>query len=157
MDHCCYFRKYVFGVKKCGQDDCSICSPPRSPKEVFDQLRHLPDPVADGEHYKSLEDVYGCMTTEKDCPSPKSSSKKSHGIPFSPSAQTARILVLCSECLKSRVAYSRQKLKIHEEYALKRTFDCILFTCGSTLRGLEVNKLPSDPPSIQTLTERVFV
>lgn len=83
MDHCCYFRKYVFGVKKCGQDDCSICLPPRLPKEVFDQFQHLPDPVADGEHYKSFEDVYGCMTTEKDCPSLKTSGKKSHGISFS--------------------------------------------------------------------------
>jgi hypothetical protein len=93
--------------------------PPCLPKEVFDQLRHLPDPVADSEHYKSFEYVYGCMTTEKDCPSLKSSSKKSHVIPFSPSAQTARILRLCSECLKPHVVYSRQKLKIHEEYALE--------------------------------------
>ena len=91
------------------------------------------------------------MTTEKDCPSLKNSSKKSHGIPFSSSAQTACTWLLCSECLKPSIVYSRQKLKIHEEHALEHTFDCILFTCGSTLRGLEVNKLLSDPPSIHTL------
>lgn len=52
MEHCCFIRKYVFGVKKCGKEDCSICLPPRLPRDVFDQLNHLPDPVADGEHYK---------------------------------------------------------------------------------------------------------
>lgn len=27
--HCCYQRKYVFGVKKCGQLGCTICRPPQ--------------------------------------------------------------------------------------------------------------------------------
>lgn len=157
MDHCCFIRKYVFGVKKCGKDDCRICSPPRLPKDIFDQLHHLPDPVADGEHYKTFENVYGCMTTEKDCPSLKNPSKKPHGIPFSPSAQTARKLVLCSECLKPRVVYSRLKLKIDEEYALERTLAGVLFTCGSSLKELEVEHIPSDPLYVQTLMERAFV
>ena len=102
-----------------------------------------------------FEDVYGCMTTENDCPSLKTSGKKSHGIPFSPSAQTARLLVMCSECLKPRVIYSKQKLTIWEEHALERTLDNILFTCGSSLTGLEIEKLRSDPPSVQTVLGRV--
>ena len=89
----------------------------------FDDFRHIPDPVANGEHYKSFEEVYGSMTTEKDCPSLKTTGKRSHGMPFSPSAQTARTLVLCSECLKPRVVYSRQRLTIFEDHALQRTFD----------------------------------
>ena len=102
-----------------------------------------------------FEDVYGCMTTENDCPSLKTSGKKCHGIPFSPSAQTARLLVMCSECLKPRVIYSKQKLTIWEEHALERTLDNILFTCGSSLTGLEIEKLRSDPPSVQTVLGRV--
>ena len=87
----------------------------------------------------------------------KTSGKKCHGIPFSPSAQTARLLVMCSECLKPRVIYSKQKLTIWEEHALERTLDNILFTCGSSLTGLEIEKLRSDPPSVQTVLGRVFV
>ena len=101
----------MFGVKKCGKEDCEICLPPRLPRNEFDQLHH---PIADGEHYKSFEDVYGCMTSEKDCPSLKNPA---NGIPFSPSAQTARRLVLCSNYLKPRVVYSKLKLKIEEENA----------------------------------------
>ena len=118
---------------------------------------HLPDPIADGEHYKSFEDVYGCMTSEKDCPSLKNPAKKSHGIPFSPSAQTARRLVLCSNCLKPRVVYSKLKLKIEEENAFERTLDGVLFTCGSSLQGLEVERKAGDPPYVQTSMQRVFV
>ena len=35
INHCCYFRKYVFGVKKCGKPDCTICLPIRLPREVL--------------------------------------------------------------------------------------------------------------------------
>ena len=69
MDHCCHIRKYVFSVKKCGKPDCSICSPPRLPPEIFSELFHLPDPVpASGDHYKPFEKVYGTNTTEKHRP-----------------------------------------------------------------------------------------
>ena len=94
MDHHCHIRKYVFSVKKCGKTDCSICSVPRLPSEIFKQLHHLPDPVADGEHYKPFEEMYGTSTTEKDRPSLRSDAeRKGHGIPFSPNAQTTRRLV----------------------------------------------------------------
>ena len=66
-----------------------------------------------------------------------------------PSAQTVCTLVLCSECLKPRVVYSRQKPTILEEHALQCT--------GNTLKGLEVDKLSSDPPSVQTLMDCIFV
>lgn len=57
IKHCCHQRKYIFGIKKCGKLDCSICKPPRLPKEVFDNLHHLPDPVPDSTtKYKSFEE-----------------------------------------------------------------------------------------------------
>lgn len=42
-------RHYFFSVKKCGEDDCSVCFP----KRIQQPLHHLPDPVPDqtGEHY----------------------------------------------------------------------------------------------------------
>ena len=44
LTHCCYQRKYVFGVKKCGKSDCKWSAPPRLPQKVFEELHHIPDP-----------------------------------------------------------------------------------------------------------------
>ena len=68
-------------------------------------------------------------------------------MPFSPSAQTARLLVLCTECLKPRVLYSKLKLVISEEQAVERSLEGILYCCGSTLKGLQVQTLPTDRTS----------
>lgn len=37
-------RHYMFSVKRCGEDDC-VCGRPRLPKEIFNELHHLPDPA----------------------------------------------------------------------------------------------------------------
>ena len=29
MKHCCHERHYFFDIKKCGDEDCNICLPPR--------------------------------------------------------------------------------------------------------------------------------
>ena len=81
----------------------------------------------------------------------------SHGIPFSPNAQTAREVILCSECLKPRVVYSQRKFSVWDEHALVRTVEGIFFTCGSSLQGLEVEVQPGEDPSVATLFNRVFV
>ena len=157
--HCCYQRKYVFGVKKCGKLGCAICRPPQLQETIFQELCHIPDPVEDDDqqHYKPFSSVYGTLTTEKDRPSTKCEGKKSHGLPFSPSSQTARSLIVCSECLRPRVLYSQRKLSIVETNALTRTVEGFLYTCGATLCGLEVVQCPDDPPTISTLFQRVFV
>ncbi len=64
--HCCYQRKYVFGVKKCGKYDCKWCTGPQLPQEVFEQLHHIPDPIPsdDPQHYKAFGDLYGTLTTD---------------------------------------------------------------------------------------------
>ena len=82
--HCCYQRKYVFGVKKCGVVECDICTPPRLPESVFQELYHIPDPIPgdDQQHYKPFSSVYGTLTTEKDRPSSKKEGEKGHGIPL---------------------------------------------------------------------------
>ena len=35
FNHCCQVRHYSFSIKKCGEDDCSICKPLRMRKEEF--------------------------------------------------------------------------------------------------------------------------
>ena len=158
MQHCCHERNYVFGDKKCGKLDCSICKPPRLPEDVFKQLCHLPDPVPDTDmHYKSFTSLYGTLTTEKHLPSLKSKGKSSHGIPFSLNSHTARVLILCSECLRPRVVYSQRKLSVLEETVFSSTTVDLLYTCGNTLKGVEVEIRRDEPLSVLTLFERVFV
>ena len=157
MDRHCHIRKYVFSVKKCGKTDCSVCSLPRLPSEIFKQLSYLPDPIADGEHYKPFEEVYGTLTSEKDRPSLRSDAeKRGHGIPFSPNAQTARRSVLCSECLKPRVIYAQHKLSHLDQSVLDRVFDSFLYSCGSSLSGLEEEIHSSDHHSVKNLFSRVY-
>lgn len=116
LKHCCKARHYLFSNKKCGEQDCSICTPPRLPPEGFKSLHHLPDPLhsADGEHHCSLTEKYGQQTSEKNRPSlsDKTQQRKSHGIPFNPNAQYAHCvneLVICSEYEKPQVMYAARK------------------------------------------------
>ena len=74
LNHCCQTRHYSFTILKCGSSDCRICKPPCLPKEVFDTLQYLLDPICDGNMYKPFSEVYGTVTTEKDRPSFKSSA-----------------------------------------------------------------------------------
>ena len=118
----CHIRHYSFGMKKCGLSTCSVCKPPRLPKEVFDHLAFIPDPMpsVDPNHYKPFSAVYGKQTNESYRPSLTSSS--GHGIPFSPSAQTARTvgeIVHCKECEFPRVIYAARKLVWLEKVQLK--------------------------------------
>ena len=58
LDHCCQVRHYFFCVKKCGQHDCSVCKPNRLPREVFDRISFLSDPMPQNDgHYKEFMDI----------------------------------------------------------------------------------------------------
>ena len=163
FEHCCHIRQYSFSIKKCGKQDCSICRTPRLPQDVFSTLAFLPDPVPDPdneEHYKKFDDLYGTHTSEKHRPSLKDGSKQSHGMPFSPSGQTAANvgeLILCSECLRPRVMYSQRKLSHHDVRVLLTSIEHVLYICGSKLCNVEVVLAPSDPSSAADVLSRVFV
>jgi len=75
MDHCCHIRHYIFSIKRCGATHCTICKSPHLPKKIFETIHHLPDPVRDGNVYKTFSDVYGTSTTEKDRPSLQSTAE----------------------------------------------------------------------------------
>ena len=65
IKHCCHQRHYFFEIKKCGDEDCNICLPPRLPSDKFLQLDHLPDPMPgqDG-HYKKFSEVFRTITVK---------------------------------------------------------------------------------------------
>ena len=98
----CLQRQYMFSVKKCDDISCTVCLPPRLNNDVFSTLSHLPDPVPNGDHYKSFNDIYGSTASEYHLPSLHEKEAKGHKIPFNPSAQTAKntvILLICEECI----------------------------------------------------------
>ena len=67
FNHCCQVRHYSFSIKKCGEDDWSICKPLRMPKEEFQSLCHLPDHmIGEDDHYLPFETVFHMKTSEKD-------------------------------------------------------------------------------------------
>ena len=53
--------------------------------------------------------------------------------------------------------YSQRKWSFLEESVLSRTIEGLLYTCGSVLKGLEVEARPDENASVLTLFERVFV
>ena len=159
-DHC-YHLRHVFGIRKCGDCKCSICKPPRLPPEVLASIHHLPDPLKDSnsEHHQPFNDLYGAMTTEQDRPSLQNVCKQTHGLPFSPSAQTCRNIakvVLYSECLRPRVLYSQKKVSYGERTVVRRTLEQMLYSCGSKL-DIEPVILGGDPSSAATVFTRVMV
>lgn len=114
-------------------------------------------------HYKGFEEVYGTDTTEEYRPSLQQKvpglAANSHGIPFAPSAQTARTVgktVKCIACDKPRVIYSTHKLTTQDQMILKRVLDLYQYSCGCELQEL----MPQErerAPKISALLDRVFV
>ena len=66
-------KVYSFQVKKCGDAACNICKPPNLPRDIFSQLKWIPDPIPDSDgHYKQFSTcLYGTKTSEDYCPSLK--------------------------------------------------------------------------------------
>lgn len=111
----CTRRRYMFSVKKCATSSCTLCKPPRLPPDVFQSLHQIPDPVPQGDRYQDFATLYGTNTSKQHRPSlTKDDSSKSHGMPFSPTAQYAKnvkTVVQCEECSKRRLIYSKSSLK----------------------------------------------
>lgn len=84
--------------------------------------------------------------------------RKEHGIPFNPNAQTACAIILCSECLRPRVIYAQYKLSCAEEVALYRTIEGLLYTCGSTFTGVQVEtQSRMELPAVKDQFGKVYV
>ena len=142
----------MFIIKKCGSESFQWCKQPRLPAKTFSTLDHLPDPVPQGERYLDFEALFGTDTSEKFRQSLTQSEQKSHGMPFSPSAQFAKnvgIVVQCDECLKWQVIYIKTVLNSEQKDELVQLIETLSYTCGSRLQEIE--------GSSTRLTETVFV
>ena len=153
--HCGKTRHYVFRLKKCEEQTCFVCAPPRLPPEAFSTLHHLPYPLrsADGEHKLSFTKVCGKDTSEKNRSSLTDSChcRKLHGMPFNPNAQYAWYVneyVICCDCDKPRILYAARKLQLKEIEQLKLELEMVLYTHGSSLQDLgSSNPVVSKPSS----------
>lgn len=131
---------YSFCVKKCGKSDCTICTPPRLPNEVFEKLAFLPNPVLqeDG-HYKPFDTVYGTKTSEEHRPSLQKRPTRRKTLSFVASVQHAKntnLMVQCEECEMWRLVYSKCKLNISELSTLQGMLEDFTYTCGASLFDL---------------------
>ena len=96
----------------------------------------FPDPIPneiDGIlHYRE-----GVDPEEKYLPSILENVEKSpHGIPFPPSAQTAKnvgFIISCVECQKPRLLHSKHKIKKHDVQSAKRMMKKVSYMCGAAL------------------------
>lgn len=114
LSHCTRERHYFFEIKKCGEEQCTVCKSVRLSKEVFEQIKPFPDPVpGEEDHYVPFNEVYGSQTSEEHRPSMKKRSQKQHTLPFHGKLQhvkNADIVVECEECGMWRLVYAKQNL-----------------------------------------------
>ncbi|XP_052249975.1 uncharacterized protein LOC127858198 isoform X2 [Dreissena polymorpha] len=145
----CRKRNYTFQIKKCDDEHCWYCvlSPRRADTS---ELVWLPDPTkGDDDSFLPLSECIGKNTTDEARPSldgkvlatEADKRHKSHM-----SAAQARRYILCADCRKRRVVYSRTKLTVDQCRQLELLDDAVIYTCGSAIF-----------PEEHDLHEQVFV
>ena len=123
----CTERKYSYQVKKCGDAACNICKPPNLPRDIFNQLKWIPDPIPDSDGlYKQFSSLYGTKTSEDHCTSLKQKSKRRKTLPFASSLRHVKnvdMMLQCEECNLWRLLYSKQRLLASEREKLEGIHD----------------------------------
>ena len=142
LQHCCRMGQYTFDVLKCGKDTCNICKPVRLPRDVFDQIKHIPFPIPGEEgHYLRFAEVLGMDTTEEHRPSLKNKTTrtKSRTLPFYASIQhvkNSQLMVQCEECNMWRLVYSKYKLTAQQRRQLQQRLSDYSYSCGAKLQDM---------------------
>ena len=59
ISHCCRQQHYFFEIKKCGEDDCTLCTLVRLSKKEFERIKPFPNPmIKDNRYYKSFRGLW---------------------------------------------------------------------------------------------------
>ena len=138
----CTSRTYYFRIFKCESDDCKFHLPVRGgPIEKFG------DPVPYQDDNENKHCCLGDDPEERYMPSKlENPVKRKHGLPFSPTAQTALnfgMTMNYTECRKLRLIYSKSKLKPKEVNELKRSFNGFQYVCGSSFQEISIDNRSS--------------
>ena len=141
----------LISVKKCGFDSCLWCQNLDFQMKYFKLSTIYPTLYPMVRNTWILNHSMG-LTYLKSFNLEASLSQfeqKSHGMPFSPSAQYAKnvgVVLQCDECRKWRVIYSKTVLSAEQKDELKLV---IAYTCGSRLQEIE--------GSVTGLLDKVYV
>lgn len=99
------------------------------PKEEFQSLCHLPDPmIGEDDHYLPFETVFRMKTSEKDRSS-LSSAKKAKSLSVKRHVTNVGIMVQCKQCDVWRLLYSKRKLTLSEKQQLQSLFEDVSYSC----------------------------
>lgn len=118
-------------------------------QEVFESIRHLPDPMVDvtkPDHYLPFDKVFSTETTEKDLPSLEKHKKRV--ISYSPSIQHVKnvdVMIQCDECKMWRLLFSKKKLTIAQRHNLEEILEDVSYSCGALLDELAL------PPALESV------
>ena len=144
-------QNLLFHVHKCNEDTCQYHG-----LSTSGEITALGHPVLvqgqDGkEHYERGSDPEEKFMSSK----LHDPSTRSHGMKFSPTAQTAfnvGTTIRCMECGKPRLMHAAKKLTISEKNALKRVLNDFQYVCGTILQDIQSDERNSDLKVI----EKVF-
>ena len=128
----------MFQIMKCRDVECVVCSPPRLPDDIFEELHFIPAPLFDAskEHFQKFSAVYGSKTTEKDMRSLKFTleasveDKENKSILVS---QNVRATVSCNACQRPRCVYSSSKMTCGMREDLNVVLENGEYLCGGSL------------------------
>ena len=141
FDTHCVSRTYYFHVKKCEDPQCIF----HQPKQLSQEIERFPYPIPytdkDGvERFKEGTDDDEKFLTSRLV----DVTKNPHGLPFSPTTQTAKNVskfVKCSECQKPRVLYAEKKLKLDDQSKLQRVLKKHIYICGTSFIDFTKNPI----------------
>ena len=136
----CVSRTYHFHIFKCSDADCPWYEPIRL-GEIANFGEPVPSEIADG----TVKYILASDLSEKFLLSKlENSVKGTHGLPLTPTAQTAINVwkvVKCIHCLKPRVAYAKKKLSDSYKRLMKRSNEMLndlQYLCGTVFHDLPI-------------------
>ena len=146
----CVSRTYHFHIFKCSDADCPWHEPIRFGK-IANFGEPVPPEIADG----TVKYILGSDPSEKFLPSKlENLGKRTHGIPFTPTPQTAinvGEIVKCIHYLKPRVVYAKKKLSDAHRRSMKRMLSDFQYVCETVFHDLPINDKNKDSYILEML------
>ena len=137
-------------VQKCSDQSCPYHEPLRGNFEVSTFPDPVPNEIDGALHYKE-----GVDPQEVYLPSILGNVEKSpHGVPFSPTAKTAKkvgFVVTCMKCEKPRLLHSERKIKKEDISSAKRMMNKITYMCGAALSEYQASRNDRDERHLKTI------
>ena len=136
-------------ISTCSNVDCPWHEPLR-----YGEISSFGEPVPKEKTNGSITYIQESNPSEKFLPSKlENPAKCNHGMPFTPTAQTAvnvGITLKCSECRKPCVLYTKKKLA-NANMAMKRIFNNFQYVCGTVFHNIPIDERNRDTLILELL------